>query len=1183
MKRTQEKVKDIVEVRAFESLRDFHADPAKTLANYHFTDGTAELAAKWLDRIAGVQTERGAALALAGYRGVGKSHLLATLGAIVSHPELRSRVQDPHVAASAQRLLRRHYPIAYVRRGTHETLIEEFNAAISLAVGVDISTLGNSLTEILQSLSAKAGDLPFVLMIDTAFERGSRVARDDGPFLSEIAEAAKGLNIFLGVALDDDIAGADGQNSAIARSFNIDFLDHEHLYKVVNSHIFPKLPQMQAALQDIYAYFREVLPSFRWSENKFSSLYPLHPAILEVAPFVRLYVPEFALLSFASAAGERILGRPANSLIALDEVFDNAEKGLRKIEDLIEAFAAYDKLNTNVVGKLPVMQRLQAKLILKALLLLSLDGEGTTAGEISASMLIFDEAEPEKAVTIVHDLIKQFADALPEDIRITAEEGRETRYGFKVSSKDILKKALSEKITGASSDIVPRILRRLMQERFSDSAFSSETDGARKDWMDCQVGWRGGMRRGRIFWSADDSVGLSEHALTGDSMMDWEVIIDLRSDGKVHAEPVADVSRIFWKPDDIRKDEIETILRYHALSTDSSIREQFSEQYRASLHSHAVAVEKILNRIFLEDGRLVIDGFDYNCTEEARSSQTLSELFSQMLDPLFETRYPEHPRFLQRLGMNDVATLITDLYSVPKQHLAEVQSVAQAFALPLGLVRHQDGVYVPESGDQLKTLPTAAQILQHVDQNGKETTSLNSIYALLRKEPFGLGREAQHLILTALVAERQIEFVTSKGDRISRRSLDLTIIWDDIVGIAKLAGAEYSAKKLARWASLVTGNTEIKSLESKADRETLRAGFEAFLTEWKTSRVLDRFNELPDHILNTRIWGLAAHTAKTLGAAAENIQAALGDFIPFEEAVNRIADTFSDSPEHWNIANGELAVVDSFIRGASSRDEILSYVSVCEVTNNEEIEELREQLLQAVDLSYSNASDAANREMGYLWIKFQRDFADHFAEQHDAVMKSHSLQGKYDEIMSGNGWWQFQNLSAIGMFDSTYWDNASEIRRQFNQLDCTFDVRQALSERPFCICPFGLSKVAAWENLPDQLSTCIAAGIASYRRSLSENKDKVTALVETFSHETSDKEASAAASEFVALLQKDKDAVRFSTIELQFLQKLLRSTGTRITAKPTKINKNPEPVSESKENPVEWAAEIVDDAVIMTS
>src|SRR5688572_2302979 len=130
MKRIQEKVKDIVEVRQYESLHDFMADPGRTLANYHFTDATSELMAKWLDRIAQVRTGSGGAYALAGYRGVGKSHFLASLTAIASRPELRSRIADPHVTASVERLTRRHYPAAYVRRGTGATLVDELRSAL---------------------------------------------------------------------------------------------------------------------------------------------------------------------------------------------------------------------------------------------------------------------------------------------------------------------------------------------------------------------------------------------------------------------------------------------------------------------------------------------------------------------------------------------------------------------------------------------------------------------------------------------------------------------------------------------------------------------------------------------------------------------------------------------------------------------------------------------------------------------------------------------------------------------------------------------------------------------------------------------------------------------------------------------------------------------------------------------
>ena len=48
---------------------------------------------KWIDKIAGVQGGNGQQHArLAGYRGVGKSHFLATVGAITSQPELRTKI-----------------------------------------------------------------------------------------------------------------------------------------------------------------------------------------------------------------------------------------------------------------------------------------------------------------------------------------------------------------------------------------------------------------------------------------------------------------------------------------------------------------------------------------------------------------------------------------------------------------------------------------------------------------------------------------------------------------------------------------------------------------------------------------------------------------------------------------------------------------------------------------------------------------------------------------------------------------------------------------------------------------------------------------------------------------------------------------------------------------------------------
>ena len=1144
MKRIQEKVKDLIEVRPYKILQDFIADAAQTLSVYHFTDVTSELMAKWLDRISAVQFQNGAAFALAGYRGVGKSHFLATIGAIVSHAELRSRISDQHVAASAQRLKRTRYTLAYVRRGTHATLFDELKAGIAKAFAVDAAQLSDSLTELLNFAVERTGELPFVLSIDTAHERASRVARDDGVLLGEIAQIAKTSNMFVAVALDDDIAGADGINAAIAQNFSIDYLDQEHLYRIVDSHIFPKHRQTTPILHDIYTNFKEILPKFRWSEQRFSSLYPLHPAILEIAPFVRLYAPEFALLGFAAEAGGKILGRPANSLIALDEVFDSVENTLRKVTDLKEAFAAYDKLNTEIVGQISVMQRLQAKLVLKGLFLLSLDGDGTTAGEISAALLIFDENQPENSAKIVEDLLEKFVSGFPNGVLRTAADGREIRYSLKISDKDNLNTALNEAAKTISPAVIPRIFRRVARERFSDWMLTDEKDSPHSDWMDYQITWRGGLRRGRLFWNLENRRSQPEQLPGNAEFVDWEAFIgNMPGDSEISSE----ISKVFWQPAPLRKDEAETIFRYYVLLTNTTLREQFGEQLRAAGHAHVLAVEKIWHRIFLEDAKLIIDGFDYKFSDAAKTSQTVAELFSIMLEPLFEARYPNHPYFSQTLGITEVTALVKDFFSGARQSLAEVQQLAETYAAPLGLVKKRENSWIAETEDHLTKLPLAEEILSLVIVNREKPVSLQTIYNHLKQSPYGLPREAQHLILTALVAQRQIEFVTSKGDRINRRSLDLTIIWDDIEAVAKPSSVFYGTERLTQWAKILTGSDGFRSISEAEDVSAIRNALRSWLIDWQTARVLERFDELSGEILNTRIWRVSTHAEKTFGAAAVAVEMMLEESLSLEEGLHRIADAFSDSEQEFFGCAKNLIILEDFINGAGKREKIWTYLAICETTQDEKIEYFRDKLLKIIDESYKNPSETLNREMENLWQTFHTRYSEHFSIKHDTIMKSHHLQEKFDEILRSDEWWEFENLAHLPVFSQNYWKQAQKICRRFKELNCRFDVREMLKTHPFCACSFNLSKIRSWEKLPSILEKIIDEGRESYRNNLHSMTVDLVPLIEQFLSQNRDNEFAEAALGLIKILERREDAQFLENNQLIILQKIFESERTLST------------------------------------
>ena len=436
MKRIQDKIKDLVEPQSFEQVENFADDPAKALAAYRFTDMSSDLLSRWLDALAELPPGVGAAHALAGARGVGKSHTLAVFGALAGSERLRSTVEDSHVGMSARRLVGKRYSFIKVERGMRASLAEELAASFAALFGGSEHQWGVNPAEMLAVAASRASGETLVVVIDTAFNRPARVARDDGPALGALAVAARGLNVFLALALDDDIAGADGANVALAGTYQIDYLDPENLYRVADQFVLRKRPQVGDALRELYQSLRASVLDFNWSQTRFASVYPVHPLVAEVASGVRLYVPAFAFLPFAASAAARATSRPALALILLDEVFDATEAALRESAELKGAFAAYDQLTEHCISHLPVMQRYQARLILKSLFILSLDGRGATPREMCAALLLTDDAGGDAPGQIAETLARFSEMTEAGGLNASLEADGETRYRFHVGAPE---------------------------------------------------------------------------------------------------------------------------------------------------------------------------------------------------------------------------------------------------------------------------------------------------------------------------------------------------------------------------------------------------------------------------------------------------------------------------------------------------------------------------------------------------------------------------------------------------------------------------------------------------------------------------------------------------------------------------------------------------------------------------
>ncbi|HKX84599.1 MAG TPA: hypothetical protein VJL58_10305, partial [Pyrinomonadaceae bacterium] len=232
-------------------------------------------------------------------------------------------------------------------------------------------------------------------------------------------------------------------------------------------------------------------------------------------------------------------------------------------------------------------------------------------------------------------------------------------------------------------------------------------------------------------------------------------------------------------------------------------------------------------------------------------------------------------------------------------------------------------------------------------------------------------------------------------------------------------------------------------------------------------------------------------------------------------------------------------MVDSFIKGVAMRADIASYLSGCDITDSEDLEETREQLLQAADTSYRSPSEASNREMGYLWIKFQRDYTEYFATRHDAIMRSHSLLEGYHEVLRSDDWWEYENLASALSYDNPAWGRTEEIRKRFKELGCNFDVREGMKLRPSCVCSFTLSASDDWEAFPHIFTETVSRGLADLKRTVVANKGSIAPALEALARKNGSKDEVAVANALVKKLGSEKDLALLSRSEIAVLRAAL--------------------------------------------
>ena len=347
-----------------------------------------------------------------------------------------------------------------------------------------------------------------------------------------------------------------------------------------------------------------------------------------------------------------------------------------------------------------------------------------------------------------------------------------------------------------------------------------------------------------------------------------------------------------------------------------------------------------------------------------------------------------------------------------------------------------------------------------------------------------------------MVSQRMIEFVTSKGDRINQRSLDLKIIWDDIVGVAVPQETAISSKKLLRWAEVLSGNREFKSFSNTENCSNLTELMNEWVRLWDEACTIEKFNEIPVEEINSRMYRKASVVGNTLGKAIIAFKQHKDGALGLQESLAFVAEAFLDDPSLFDKVQTDLKTIDVFARTFAEITMIKSYVMMTEATEIDEIENNRERLLVLLDELSSSPTEERSRELGYAWARFKRAFVEYYVSEHDNVMRSHELQAHAEEIKRSDDWWEFQNLADLITDDNPLVKRIRELESRLAELNCDADLKSLLDTRPFCTCRFSIAKSKEWASLTHVLEDLLNEVVGSIKAYLIENAEVIVPKIE---------------------------------------------------------------------------------------
>ncbi len=1121
-------VKAYVELQNYNEITSF-AEAERVVSSYLVTNAIGSLAARLLTDLAAprgtnTETQLPALQIITGQRGVGKSHFMAFLRALISVKALRGMIADSQLLNAIGRFGDKmvttieinfegceHEPFATrLRQSLCQTLKhasyfddEKWEAAIK----------GEQVFE--QALGSLPLGSQLILFIDNLPQRwrsAPETVEADLDWLALIARQANALPLRAVIVRDEEAGQIESEDSAVYS------LPPDNLQEVIARRVLRKTPAQLRELEDLHNELNQLLPGYSWSKEEFAKCYPVHPLIYESAAAFRAAAQSFSLPNFVATAVTRVLNRPATSLVTPDEVFDRYEYELRKNNALVPTLKLYDQLVAQAVAKLSVGERLWAKLALKALFTFSLMGQPASARQIAQAQMLSEEGNPNAAYERVAKILDHFATTCPDTLLLKGG-GSDCSYML-ASVNQAAGSAMERQLTEAARAIAaddPRLTELLLSVGigwFDDlRPLAEEVSPASPlpQSLPQTFHWRGSQR--------SIEVCLGGQELTESQ---WRLFVVPLHESTLDAtvnDLQLDEHTVLWRPAAVAGASALTPLKKllaweELIGTRLAEGVALTEDQRATREILTEQVRELFVELYLKNGALADAAHTFDAAPVA-NERIFTQFLSYAFDALLAQHFPQHPPFPEPLSNEDVNLLIGEFFlgAEAQQNAPAIQQLVAQFAAPLGVASRvtpddPDAPFQPDVfGEAVQPYPFIQAVLgfmdQHTDESGLANVPLIRIERLLSDAPYGLPYAAQHLLLGALIATNLIELLDEANhSELTRATLAPGFTLGSFSAVRRVASVNYPPNVLAEWARLLTGQVDLPAPVTLDAEKRVREAVRQWVESWRAEELTTRFEQLPMDLLTLSAWR-TLETSKTrfmrVSALAEAISEGTMDV---KTALSRIADIFGLDRASLAQMQDEMRALCRFLDWMPTFTDLRGYLLAAEPTADNAIEALRTELTAQIQDARTLLEAEQRRQLESKYAEFCRRYSELYAAAHEAEVGPTANRQLITSFCTSPEWMKFRLLMELRLEGSAFERDAQALLQLAQETRCDLPVQELLQHQPHCCCSFRLHRQVQLSTLLDALKGIVSAAQTFYSLAIWRHRSELRAKAKEVTDES---------------------------------------------------------------------------------